>query len=244
MSLKDKLKNLDLNDKEARLYLALLEKGVSTAYEVAAKADIKRPTAYAILDDLAKRAIVHKVPGSDKKMYRVAPPEILLERQQSKLNEVQDVMPQLKAKENTGAEKTSVQYFEGEAGVREVLNYKLEELEGDEIIGFYAKTSEEIMDRFDNYVEYNETLKRKDITMRGVAPADESLEWSRKQDKKYGRTFREIETDKYSSDVAIEVGTTFVRIFDPLNLQGLVIENSSLADTMREIFEIVWESQN
>lgn len=241
MSLKNTLQNIGLNDKESRIYLALLEKGVSTAYAVAAKADVKRPTAYAILDDLAKRAVVHKIPGSSKKMYRVAPPEVLLEREQEKIDEFKEALPELKAKENTGAEKTTVEYFEGEEGVRKVLDYKLDELESGEIVGFYAKTNEEIMDRFDNYQEYNETLRDKDITMRGVAPVDDTLKEFRRQDEHYGRIFREIDTDKYSSDVAIEVGTTFVRIFDPLNLQGLVIENSSIAETMREVFEIVWE---
>jgi sugar-specific transcriptional regulator TrmB len=243
MNLKNALKNIGLNDKEARIYLALLEKGVSTAYSVANKADVKRPTAYAILDDLSKRAVVHKVPDSNKKLYRVAPPETLLERKEDELNTFKEALPKLKAKENTGAEKTTVEYFEGVEGVKQVLNYKLDELEGGEIVAFHAKTSKEIMDRFDNYKDYNETLRDENITLRGVAPEHESLEEFRKQDKEYGRVFREINTEKYSSDVAIEVGTTFVRIFDPLNLQGLVIENSSLAETMEEIFEIVWESQ-
>jgi sugar-specific transcriptional regulator TrmB len=243
MKIRNVLQNLGLNDKEARIYLALLEKGVSTAYAVATKAGVKRPTTYAILDDLAKRAVVHKVPKSNKKMYRVVPPEVLLERKREELQDVEDILPKLKAKENTGSKKTRVEYFEGEEGVKEVLDYKLDELAGGEIVGFYAKTNQEVLERFNHYEEYNEKLKRKGITMRGVAPADETLEGFRKTDKEYGRILREIETSKYSSDVAIEVGTSFVRIFDPINLQGLIIENSSVSETMREIFEIVWNSQ-
>jgi len=241
MELDRVLQNADMSEKEAKVYLALLEKGTATAYSVALKAGVKRPTTYALLDELAERGVVHVVPKSNKKTYRPTPPETLINRQKAKVNDLERILPELKAKESTGAGKTAVKYFEGVEGVKKVLDYKLDELAGGEIVGFYAKTTDEIMDRFDNYEKYNKKLKKKNITMRGVAPADETLERFRETDDKFGRVIREIDDDTYSSDVAIEIGPTFVRIFDPLNLQGLVIENGSLAETMREIFEIVWD---
>ncbi len=51
----------------------------------------------------------------------------------------------------------------------------------------------------------------------------------------------EISPDEYSSDVAIEISNNFVRFFDPVNLQALIIENPAIAKTMNEIFELVWK---
>ena len=58
------LVKVGLNEKESRVYLALLELGSGTAYAVAKKAGIKRPTAYIVLDELRKRGLVLKIPKS------------------------------------------------------------------------------------------------------------------------------------------------------------------------------------
>ena len=80
--------------------------------------------------------------------------------------------------------------------------------------------------------------------MRGVAPEDPSLVFFREQDKSYGREIREIPKEKYSADIAIDIGDTFVRFFDPVNLQGLIIENPAITKTLGEIFEMVWEKMS
>ena len=46
----------------------------------------------------------------------------------------------------------------------------------------------------------------------------------------------------YSSDIAIEIGESWVKTNDFKNLQGLIIENPTFAKTMREIFEILWQN--
>ena len=46
MSLKSELRQFGLDEKKASIYLALLELGQAKAKEIAAKAQILRPTAY------------------------------------------------------------------------------------------------------------------------------------------------------------------------------------------------------
>jgi hypothetical protein len=53
---------------------------------------------------------------------------------------------------------------------------------------------------------------------------------------------RELPLSKYSTQISIETGKSWVKIHDFANLQGLIIENPAFAKTMREIFEIVWKS--
>jgi hypothetical protein len=77
--------------------------------------------------------------------------------------------------------------------------------------------------------------------MRGLAPADPSLADYRSVDKGYGRNFKEISTNDYSSEVAITVTKDLVRIEDYKNLQGIAIENQDVAKAVRQIFEMVWK---
>ena len=55
------LKNLGLNDKEANIYLALLQLGKSTATKIAKKSGLKRPTTYVIIEQLIDKGFVQKL---------------------------------------------------------------------------------------------------------------------------------------------------------------------------------------
>jgi sugar-specific transcriptional regulator TrmB len=237
------IQSLGFGNKEARVYLALLEMGIGSAISVSVRAKIKRPTAYVILDELIQKGAVIVIPRSKKKLYRAIPPQNLFEKYEEQFNKAKGLLPAIKAVSKQESYKPQVLLFEGIEGVKEVLNYKLKELAGKEITGFYAKTSPEIMKKFDGYKEHNESLQKNHITIRGISPRDRSLKEFRAEDKEFGRIFKEIPNDKYSSDVAIEIGDTFVRFFDPANLQGLIIENPAIAKTMREIFNLVWEKE-
>jgi HTH-type transcriptional regulator, sugar sensing transcriptional regulator len=237
------IKALGFSEKEARVYLALLEVGIGTVVSVANKAEIKRPTAYIILDELIRKGAAIIVPQS-KKLYRAIPPQNIFEIYEEKFEKAKRVLPEIQAISKQESYKPQVLLYEGVEGVKEVLRYGIKRLTGKELKGFYAKTTPDTLKKFDNYKDYNDFLKENKIKVRGVAPKDSSLISFREQDKSYGREFREIPKEKYSADVAIDVGDTFVRFFDPVNLQGLIIENPAIAKTMGEIFEIVWEKSS
>ena len=54
MELYQQLKQLGLEEKQAKIYLASLELGPDTAQNIAYKASLKRPTTYVILEELIK----------------------------------------------------------------------------------------------------------------------------------------------------------------------------------------------
>lgn len=234
------IETLGFSDKEAKVYLALLELGVGSAIGIARKSGLKRPTTYVILDELIKRGVVFMVPRSKKKLYRAIPPQTLFENYGERFEKAKGVLPEIQAISRQDSYKPQVLLYEGVEGVKEALRYGTKNLAGKEIKGFYAKTTPEIMKEFDGYKEYNNFLKENGIKMRGIAPKDPSLESFRTQDVEYGRKFREIPREEYSADIAIEIGDTFVRFFDPVNLQGLIIENHAITKTLGEIFELVW----
>lgn len=240
-SLKESLKSIGLSDKEARVYYALLNIGVSSVVTIAKKAEIKRPTAYVVLEDLMEKGIVSEVSHPHKKLYRAVEPRKLFEQYEDSFNKAKQLLPQIEAIAKEESYKPHVVLYEGVEGTQEALAYGINKMKGQEIVGYYAKTTSEILKKYKGYERYNEALYDNRIKMRGIAPKDRSLKEFRDTDKDYGRTFREMPNDKYSSDIAIEMGDTFVRFFDPINLQSLIIENPAITKTMKEIFEMSWE---
>ena len=81
------------------------------------------------------------------------------------------------------------------------------------------------------------------IHLRGFAPDHPALKYYRETDKLYGRKIKIVPQSEYSSKVSIDVGGNLVRIFDPEEAQGVLIENARIAKTVREIFEMVWKSR-
>jgi sugar-specific transcriptional regulator TrmB len=62
MDLIQSLKNLGLNEKEAKVYVALLQCPGATAYLIARHSGLKRPTTYVVLEDLIDKGVVTKIP--------------------------------------------------------------------------------------------------------------------------------------------------------------------------------------
>lgn len=233
------LQNLGLNEKQAIVYINLLQLGKATAYKIAQKSGLKRPTVYVVLDELRLKGLATKVPYPKKQIYIAKHPDELIKEAKDKLDTVSNILPELLAL-TYGKEKPSVMYFEGPNGIKELLNYGLDRVEGGELIGFYAHSkgaSKEVLNLFS---DYNNKLKRKNIKIRGFVPEHPSLEEYRKTDKEFGRTMKITPIHKYSSDVSIDIGPNFVRLLMFNDLQGVVIEHKGLATALKQIFEIQW----
>ena len=79
--------HLGLNEKQAKVYLALLQLGSGSVPSISVRSDVKRPTAYLILEELRQKELVNLVPKSTK-IYTAKSPQILLEEQSQKESEI------------------------------------------------------------------------------------------------------------------------------------------------------------
>jgi sugar-specific transcriptional regulator TrmB len=238
------LQNLGLTEKEAKVYLALLQLGPSTPYRIAVKAGIKRPTAYVIAEELVEKGIIVHVPGEEPKRYIARTPESVIESEEARLSSARRILPELKSLQKGAAEKPSILYFEGVEGMRQAAQYRQKELHGKEIVGFYASaegTSPEIMEVF---YEWNEYKERHKMIVRGITVDDPSLKPFRKYYESATSTIigKYVPKDIYSSRVSVESCVDFVRIELLDSAQALIIDSPHFAEAVKQIFEMVWKS--
>ena len=84
-----------LSEKEAKLYLTVLQKGEAPIGELAKASDLKRTTLYTIVENLQQRNILH-VQKRDKVQYVSAlPPRVLIERFKQSAQMAENVLPEL-----------------------------------------------------------------------------------------------------------------------------------------------------
>jgi HTH-type transcriptional regulator, sugar sensing transcriptional regulator len=249
MNIIQALKNIGLNEKEAKVYISLLQTGKATAYSVAKHSNIKKSTTYVVLEDLIDKGIVTKVPRAKTMQFIAIPPGDLFSIAKSKLdNAERDALPELKALNRGKNYKVRVSYYEGMNGVKEMYGKIFKEVKtapknARSYVGFYAhgkNTPVELKKYFD---EVRSSFRKDGINRRGITTYDNTI--TEFLDKKFLKMqnleLKALPISKYNSNVSIEIFRNKTYIFSHKHLQVTVIDNPDIARVMKQIFELVWE---
>ena len=154
-------------------------------------------------------------------------------------------MPAHKDKFKTGV--SSKAYSEGHKRIfgerlerREETKAEIEKREANRKYAHAKEAPQELLDYTD---EINEKHRRLNIKRRGLTTYHPSIYKFLKPEhqKKYLVKLKTLSQDKYDSTISIEIFKNFTQIFSHRYLQGILIDNSDIAKTMRQIFEVAWE---
>lgn len=234
------LKLVGLNTTESKIYLASLELGPASAWNIYLKTGIKRPTCYAVLDNLVAEGIAAKTNDGTRTIFSVAKPEELLLTMDSRKNEFKESLPLFDAVASDSVEKPKIRIFEGIDGVRQAYMLSHNQPEGSEVLVFASP------DIWIQYAEANrayiaDRLANK-IFLKTILPDRAKNKVFLKDDKKELRETRFLSPDHYSPRVETQVfGDTIVYIAhsekEPF---ATVIENKAIAHDERDRFELLW----
>jgi sugar-specific transcriptional regulator TrmB len=236
------LRALGLSEKEARVYLALLEMGKVSAYSVAMKSGLKKPTTYVVLGDLVEKGFVTKLPRARKQLYVARPPKEVYATAEEVLKRAKAVLPELMSMANNENASVKTMFFEGVAGLRQSLWYKMDELSDTEYVAFFASAVDASNDLIELFHEWNNEVTKRGISARAVVPDHPSLDEFRALDVEHNRKVKVVPYDTYSANISIDANNQFVRIQMFKEKQAVIIDNPSVARTVKQIFEMVWSS--
>ena len=240
MNLKESLEQIDLTGKKADIYLACLEMGGATAYSIAKKVGLKRPTVYDILSQLLNEGLVYKSLKANKKYYFPADPARLLKKAKEKEENIKAILPELESLYNAPKIKPTIKYFEGKEGIKEMYNDSLKSLKkGDEILGYVGEGVLQHLPKFSD--EYIAERVAKGIRFRGIYKKEKGiLEYMAKNQEQL-RTVRLLdprdfpvnnETNIYGNKIAI---ASYGK-----EMFGMIIESEEITRAQRAIFELAW----
>lgn len=240
------LKNLGLSDKEARVYLALLQLGPTTPYKISKRAHLKRPTAYVIAEELLEKGFVVTAPG-EKHTYIARPPEVLFEEAEGRMKSARKSLPELKGLQGGIAEKPTVLYFEGVEGIRQALFHRAKETHNAEIFGFYADASFASQSLLPVTMEYNEYRVVHNIVAKGIVTDTKELRemgfdkyFNLKDPTSAIFNAKIVSKDIYSSNASFEFFPEFVKIIFYDTAIAVIIESPTVGKAMRQIFQMLW----
>ncbi len=114
------LKEMGLEDKEAKIYATALSCGEFTVSQIAKLTSLKRPTCYLILDSLVQKGLISIIPNAQKLSYKTEKPEVLLRIFERKLTLARRLLPTLETLTNQNVQAATVKFYVGQEGIRNI----------------------------------------------------------------------------------------------------------------------------
>lgn len=238
------IQNLGLNEKEATIYLALLELGKASANVVAIKSGLKRPTTYVILEQLMQKGFAYKIPRARKHAFQAVEIEKCALLARERLNYSLEMIPEIKAIQKSGTEKTSIFHFEGTEGLKEAYDRILKNKKDIECVAFFAH-QRNVPDEIKNYWEKIDKLYAKNnIKRKIVIPDDPSVQnyINSVIGKRDDIALKKLPLEQFDSDVAIEIYDNITLFVSHKHIQASMVEDADIAKTITQIFNLVWKS--
>lgn len=239
MEILEVLNNIGLNEKEANVYLAILELGMSSVHPISTKAQVKRPTTYLILEDLQKKGLVSVVPRAKKVLYTAESPEKILSDLGRKQELVKRFLPEMLAMYNVKKEKPQMQLFEGKEGVMEVYKKAF----SSPSVDFFC-TIRDVMGSFPELpLELKEKALQKKIKVRELltqSSADLVHAGSMPQHEFYENRFVPKGMEFLTDNVFFQNSVVFFS-YEPY-MFAVVITSKGVVTSLKTIFELAWQA--
>lgn len=241
----EKLQKIGLNEKEAKIYSALLELGETNVQRISKKANIKRTTIYNILDSLKEKGLVSTVVKKKRKNYVASDPkelELRLEQQKSALK---SLMPTLLSMTHLIDKKPNIKYFEGVEGLKEIyldtLNYPDKPLWA--WVSDFIDVITETLDK--EFVDYYISKRVENKIMAYViAPDSPRVKIYKSTDNK---SLRQTKLDAELNNIEVEIdlyGGNKIAIMSFGERFGIIIESRLIYNTLKNIFDVSWSNLN
>ncbi|WAC06745.1 MAG: helix-turn-helix domain-containing protein [Thermodesulfobacteriota bacterium] len=244
--LEQKLKNLGLIEKEAIVYLASLELGLSTIQEIAGKSQISRSTTYEVIESLMKKGLMSSLTKGKKKYFAAEDPERLLsfidtkERELKKRKkEIKTILPELKELSMLSRERPRIKFYEGKQGIRRIQ----EDILRTKNLG----NIEEFVPLDDAYQLFPAHPRDHRHWMGKKIAVPERMIYTSKKGailpQKKGpieTLFIPVEKFPFHTEITIYADKVALVSFGR-KLIGVVLESEDAANTLRSLFNLLWE---
>jgi len=238
----EKLKEFGLSEKEAKIYLASLELGESTATDISIKSNLPRTLVYDILERLIEQGLVSYSIKSGKKNFVAVHPNEFLSIIREKETAISSIMPDLEELyKKEGTKRPKVEIYEGVEGMKSVMNDILNS-GVKEFFGYgSSRSSYEIIPAFMD--EWHKKRIKQKLIMKII------YNKSKRAKEKVKNIKSSLKLTKYRfMPIDLESPTATVIYADKVVLQSwikepfaVMIKSKEMADNQKRYFEELWK---
>ncbi len=256
-SLVEKLEKSGFTDKEAKIYVALLELGGAYPSKVAEYTDLNRSTVYHILVNLSVKGLVNEIEKRNKIFYQVERPEKVvrygegrIRRAEEELDRVKSILPDIEGLYGALGNRPKVTFYENIEGILTLYSDMITNVKKYEMLAFSNTAHLENVFPPKFFEHFRRSKERLGISARGIVPDTD-------KDKMYNELFfkgykeeiipqlRHISADLFPFKGEIVIYAENKVAIVNLNqefLTGVIIQDETIHKMMRLVFELSWNS--
>lgn len=245
MKKEDILETIGLKDKEAKVYLACLEMGQETAFNIAKRSKVKRSTVYFVLEKLVQKGFASLKQTPKASYYSVISPTKLLLKVESHKDALEKVLPELETIFRNQSHKPKVEIYEGRDGVKLIYREMAENLKTGKEVLYFGSTKhflEEYQDLLDMWVAAtrNKRYHAREILIKKELENSDYLQKIAQnanpnhQIRFFPRGIEFIENDNMIFGSKLAIFSLKKEVF------VILIESENIANSYRNLFEMAW----
>jgi sugar-specific transcriptional regulator TrmB len=233
------LVSLGLTNHEAKIYLAVLERGSANITDIARDSQINRTALYLYIDNLLKQDLLKKTFKGKRIYYIPTNPKKLLTILEKRKQKAQEILPTLTNLYNTSSAKPVIKFYEGKEGMRSIYREMTKtpqilwsmfsadryynafnQKDGEEFLNNIYESGGQLRDLVKNTPEGKRYVKENTATKVGkskLLPKD------------------------FDFEVDLMVSGNKISMISLTNLVGVVIENKEMAKLQKNFLQFIWK---
>ncbi len=241
MNLTEELAKFGLSKPEIRIYLYLLEQGLSTPPKIISGTKILRANAYLILKSLEEKGLIDTQPKGRRKLYFAKDPETLMLNLEKRKSSLSEMLPDLRALYKSQKNKPTIKFLYGLDEIKDLFTTTW----GKEKIQFILSTNILFETYPEAFLKYRKETVVKEVFVQDILTQKSALSISKKTKEAMGifyeyRLFEQKYEDMPTSIRIWDDNVALISFESPAF--GTVITNAALAKTFRVMFETMWKS--
>ncbi len=240
------LQNYGFSEKEAKVYLTVLELWTSIASTIARRAELNRVTTYTILEDLKRDGIANETAKEGVKYYSVISPDILLKQIEQKYESFKEKVPEMLALAEKFGSKPKIQFFEGLEGIKKMYGDLLTSTT-EPISAFLGLESISLKLHEHLEKEFLPQRVKLGIKARVISHAGEKNKIYKSMDKKTLRETRMVKDVDFILHHEINIygdNRVAIAMFNNEEMSAIIIHSKKFHDTLLSIFNFIWKHKD
>lgn len=246
MILEEKLSQLGLSKKEAQVYLACLQLGQDTVFNISKKSGVKRPTCYLVLESLKEKGLITSLKTPRATFYIAVNPQKLLQQIKQKETEIKTILPVLRSIYNSHPSKPKIELYEGIDGMSQIYQEVLDYLKKDKPIFCYCSLKHfYINQKFQKLLKkWLKTIKKRSSHVKEIINSNQyGKDYIKKanQTKNKHHKIKIISKQFLFTNDNLIYGDKIALFSTQKDFFAILIESDEIVRTYKNIFEILWE---
>jgi sugar-specific transcriptional regulator TrmB len=236
------LKEMGLSEHEAAVYFASLSLGSATILKIAEASEVKRTTVYSVIESLEYKGLMNVEIKGLKKLYVPAAPEKLESILEARKDRFRNLLPEFSALYNLQGGESFIKYYQGLESVKSIYESLIRDIKPHEdylIVSDQQRWQDADKEYF---LDFTKRRAKLPINIRLLLQDSPAAREAKKFEKNYNEKVKILPAGtNLTTNLVVTPQRALIHQLVPPIL-GIVIENKSVIQMHKEMFEIIWRS--